>query len=109
MITIQDFQKVELKVGKIESADPVPGADKLLTLVVDIGGEKRQMAAGIALSYKPAELIGKSVVVVTNLEPAVIRGIRSDGMLLATWKRGDATSISLVTLDREAMPGQPIS
>jgi methionyl-tRNA synthetase len=109
MITIQDFQKVELRVATVESAERVPGADKLLKLVVDLDGEKRNLVAGIALSYSPEELVGKTVVVVANLEPATIRGIRSEGMILAAWRKGDEGSLALVTLDRPAVPGMIIS
>ncbi|NIM04862.1 MAG: methionine--tRNA ligase subunit beta [Armatimonadetes bacterium] len=109
MISFQDFQKMELRVGKIEAAERVSGADKLLKLTVDIGGEKRTLAAGVAVAYSPEELTGKSVVVVTNLEPATIRGIRSEGMLLAGWLKGDESTISLVTLDRELPSGAAVS
>jgi len=109
MISIQDFQKLELRVGKIEAAERVPGADKLLKLTVDIGGEKRTMAAGIAPAYSPEQLVGKSVVVVVNLEPATIRGIRSEGMILAAWHKPDLSTLSLVTVDREIAPGASVS
>ena len=109
MITIQDFQKIELRVATVESVERVPGADKLLKLVVDLDGEKRDLVAGIAMSYSPEQLVGKTVVVVANLEPATIRGIRSEGMILAAWRKGDASSLALVTLDRPAVPGMTIS
>jgi methionine--tRNA ligase beta chain len=109
MITYEDFKKLELKVGKIEQAEPVAGADRLLKLVVDLGEEKREMVAGIAFAYKPEELVGKSVIVVVNLEPATIRGVRSEGMLLATWNKSDYGTLSLLTVDREAAPGQSVS
>jgi methionyl-tRNA synthetase len=110
MISFQDFQKMELKVGKIEAAERVAGADKLLKLTVDIGGgEKRTMAAGIATAYSPEQLVGKSVIVVANLEPATIRGIRSEGMLLAAWHKPDLNTLSLVTVDREISAGASVS
>jgi methionyl-tRNA synthetase len=83
VITYDDFKKLELKVAKILSAEAVPGATKLLKLQIDLGTEQRQIVAGIALAYKPEELVGKSIVVVANLAPAVIRGVESNGMLLA--------------------------
>lgn len=82
-ITIDDFKRVELRVGLVKAAEKVPGADKLLKLEVDIGTETRTLVAGIAKSYTPEELVGKSVVVVVNLKPAKLRGIESRGMLLA--------------------------
>jgi methionyl-tRNA synthetase len=82
-IGIEDFAKVELRVGIVQSAEKVAGADKLLKLLVDIGGEVRQVLAGIALAYTPEELVGRKVVVVTNLAPRKMRGVESNGMLLA--------------------------
>jgi len=109
MISIQDFQKVKLQVGRVEAAERVAGADKLLKLVVDLGSEKRTLVAGIALSYAPEEVVGKCVVVVANLEAATIRGIRSEGMILAAWRPGDERSISLLTVDREVAAGSMVS
>jgi methionyl-tRNA synthetase len=82
-ITIEDFAKVELRVGRIESAERIQGADKLLKLMVNIGDEVRQVLAGIALAYAPENLVGRKVVVVTNLAPRKMRGLESNGMLLA--------------------------
>src|ERR1700677_3530679 len=82
-IAIEDFAKVELRVGVVKSAERIQGADKLLKLLVDIGDEVRQVLAGIALSYAPEDLVGRKVVVVTNLAPRTMRGLESNGMLLA--------------------------
>ncbi len=82
-IGIEDFAKVELRVGVVKSAEKVAGADKLLKVMVDIGDEVRQVLAGIAPSYAPEELVGRKVVVVTNLAPRKMRGVESNGMLLA--------------------------
>ncbi len=106
VITYDDFKKLELKVAKIVSAEPVPGATKLLKLMIDLGSEQRQIVAGIALAYKPEELVGKSIVVVANLAPAVIRGVESNGMLLAA--TGPA-GLALATPDRETAPGATVS
>jgi len=106
VITYDDFKKLELKVAKIVSAEPVPGATKLLKLMIDLGTEQRQIVAGIALAYKPEELVGRSIVVVANLAPAVIRGVESNGMLLAA--TGPA-GLALVTPDRETAPGATVS
>jgi methionyl-tRNA synthetase len=83
-ITIDDFAKVEMRVGMVKSAERIQGADKLLKLMVDIGDEVRQVLAGIALGYTPEELVGRKVVVVTNLAPRKMRGLESNGMLLAS-------------------------
>jgi len=82
-IGIEDFAKVELRVGVVKSAERIQGADKLLKLMVDIGDEVRQVLAGIALSYAPEDLVGRKVVIVANLAPRKMRGLESNGMLLA--------------------------
>ena len=82
-ITIDDFAKVELRVGVVKSAERIQGADKLLKVIVDIGDEVRQVLAGIATAYAPEDLVGRKVVVVTNLAPRKMRGLESNGMLLA--------------------------
>jgi methionyl-tRNA synthetase len=82
-ISIDDFMKVELRVGQVKVAEKVKGADKLLRLEVDIGTEVRQLVAGIALAYKPEELIGRKVVIVANLQPRKLRGLESNGMIVA--------------------------
>jgi len=105
VVNIKDFQNLDLRVGEILTAEPVPGANKLLKITVDIGTEQRTLVAGIALSYKPEDLIGKKIVVVANLEPATIRGVRSEGMLLAGSVIGDDTSIALVTPEKSLPNG----
>ena len=82
-IGIEDFAKVEMRVGEVKSAERVAGADKLLKLMVDIGDEVRQVVAGIATVYAPEKLVGRKVVVVTNLQPRKLRGVESNGMILA--------------------------
>ncbi|HEY6271450.1 MAG TPA: methionine--tRNA ligase, partial [Terriglobales bacterium] len=82
-ITIDDFMKVELRVGQVKAAERVKGADRLLRLEVDIGSEVRQVVAGIALAYEPATLIGRKVVLVANLQPRKLRGLESNGMIVA--------------------------
>jgi methionyl-tRNA synthetase len=82
-IGIEDFAKVEMRVGLVKSAERVAGADKLLQLQVDIGEEVRQIVAGLALAYKPEDLVGRKVVVVTNLQPRKLRGVESNGMIVA--------------------------
>ncbi|MGC8783598.1 MAG: methionine--tRNA ligase [Armatimonadota bacterium] len=90
LITIQDFQKLEIKIAEVKSAEPVPNTSKLLKLTVDIGGEERTLVAGIAETYSPQDVIGKQIVVLTNLQPATIRGVQSQGMLLAAEVDGKA-------------------
>jgi methionyl-tRNA synthetase len=88
MITIEQFQQVELRVATVKEAAPHPNADRLLVLKVDLGGEERQIVAGIRAHYDPATLVGTQVVVVANLEPATLRGVQSQGMLLAATGEG---------------------
>ena len=82
-ITIDDFAKVELRVGQVKVAEKVKGADKLLRLEVDLGTEVRQIVAGIAKAYDPEKLIGRKVVIVANLAPRKLRGLESQGMIVA--------------------------
>jgi methionyl-tRNA synthetase len=82
-ITIDDFAKVDLRVATVLEAERVKGADKLLRLVVDVGFEKRQILAGIATAYAPESLIGRKVVIVANLQPRKMRGLESNGMVVA--------------------------
>jgi methionyl-tRNA synthetase len=82
-ISIEDFAKVEMRVGEIVSAEPVAGAKKLTKLRVDIGTEVRQVVAGIAEYYTPEQLVGMKVVLVTNLQPRKLRGVESNGMIVA--------------------------
>jgi methionyl-tRNA synthetase len=83
MITIDQFRAIELRIGTVLTAEPHPNADRLLVLRVDVGGEERQLVAGIRAHYEPAVLVGRQVVVVVNLEPAKLRGVESQGMVLA--------------------------
>ena len=87
-ITIEDFAKVELRVGQVKAAEKVKGADKLLRLEVDLGTEVRQVVAGIAESYAPELLIGRKVVIVANLAPRKLRGLESNGMIVAASPEG---------------------
>jgi methionyl-tRNA synthetase len=82
-ISIDDFAKVEMRVGQVKVAEKVQGADKLLRLEVDIGTEWRQVVAGIAEAYAPESLVGRKVVLVVNLQPRKLRGLESNGMIVA--------------------------
>ena len=101
LISINDFAKVELRVGKVLQAEKVEGSSKLLKIKVDVG-EERQIVAGIGKVYSPEELVGKHIVVVTNLKPAKLMGVESQGMLLAA---GDENNLSIVTLEKEIPVG----
>lgn len=85
MFTFEDFQKIDLRVGKIITVEKVDGSDRLLKFLVDLGPEigQRQLVAGIAQFYQPEEMVGKQIVVVINLESKIIKGLESQGMLLA--------------------------
>jgi methionyl-tRNA synthetase len=88
-ITIDDFSKVEIRVGLVKSAEQVKGADKLVHMMIDIGEpEPRSIVAGIALAYKPEQLIGRKVCIVANLQPRKLRGIPSQGMVMAASLEG---------------------
>ena len=102
VITYDDFAKIRLRTAKIMGAEPIEGAIKLLKLNVLMGDERRQIVAGIALYYKPEELIGKTVVVVSNLAPIKLRGVESQGMLLAASK---GERMRLVTVDGDLSSG----
>jgi methionyl-tRNA synthetase len=104
-IEYADFEKVKLRTARILDAARVEGADKLLRLQIDVGGEPRQIVAGIARHYAPETLIGKTIVIVANLKPATIRGIESDGMLLAA-SQGD--QLRLVTVDGDLPSGAAV-
>lgn len=95
-ITIDDFSKVELKVAEVLKAEPVPGADRLLKIQLDLGSEQRQVVSGIAKYYSPEDLVGKKVICVTNLKPVKLRGELSQGMILAGSK---GKKLQLATID----------
>jgi methionyl-tRNA synthetase len=102
MVTIEDFRKIELKVAEIKEVNDHPNADRLYVVTVDLGGKIKQVVAGIKGSYKKEDLLGKQVVVVDNLEPAVLRGVESQGMLLAA---SDEQGICIVSLERKVKLG----
>jgi methionyl-tRNA synthetase len=105
-ITYDDFKKIELKIAKITAAEDVPGAEKLLKLQIDLGNsEKRQIIAGIKKMYPAESLIGKEIAVVTNLEPRMVMGAESNGMLLAA--SSDSGPVILIP-EREVPPGSGI-
>ncbi len=105
LISIEEFQRLDLRVGRIIQAEEIPGADKLLKLSIDLGDKQVQVVAGIKQHYSPEELPGKLVAMVANLKPATIRGIRSEGMILAA---SDGT-LALLSPDKQVEPGTRIS
>ncbi len=105
-ISIEDFAKLELKVGLVVESQRVEGADKLLVSKIKIGDETRQIVSGIAKAYPPEEFVGKKVVVITNLKPVKLRGVLSEGMILAA---SDKKNLSVLTLDQDMPDGTKIS
>ncbi|MBI4689392.1 MAG: methionine--tRNA ligase subunit beta [Nitrospirae bacterium] len=105
MITIEDFAKVELTIGKVLEAQRVEGSNKLIVMKVDTG-EERQIVAGIGKAYIPEDLIGKNIVVVTNLQPAKLMGVESQGMLLAA--SDDEGNLSIITPEKGIKQGAKV-
>jgi len=104
-ITIDDFARMELRVAKVLSAEQHPNADKLIVMRIDLGDEKRQIVAGLRDWYSPEDLAGRSIVVVANLQPAVLRGVESKGMLLAAQSGND---VVILTPEKELPPGSKV-
>ena len=107
-ISFDDFVKIKLRVGKVVEAAEHPNADRLLVLQVDLGDERRQLCAGIKGYYEPENLVGADIVVVTNLAPRMMRGVESQGMLLAATVP-DMSGCTLLTIREPIPPGTPIS
>lgn len=105
-ISIDDFDKVQIQVGEIIQCEPVPKAKKLLVSQIKIGAETRQIVSGIAKYYKPEEMVGKKVAVITNLKPCKLCGVESQGMILAAGD--DEGNLSLVTVDKDIVAGSEI-
>lgn len=108
VIQFDDFAKVDLRVATVISAEPHPNADKLMVLQVDLGDEKRQILAGIRAYYEPEQLVGQQIVVVKNLAPRQMRGLESQGMLLAA-SNSDHSKVILVRPEKEIEPGAAVS
>jgi methionyl-tRNA synthetase len=105
-VSYEQFSQLDLRVGKIIDVESVPEADRLYKLTVDVGEEEpRTLVAGLAEAFGARELLDASVVVVANLEPAKIRGVQSNGMVLAA---GDKVPLALVTFDRDVEPGTKV-
>ena len=105
LITYADFQKLELRTGRIKSAERVAGTDKLMRIIVDIGSGERQLVAGIAETYSADELIGKNIIVLANLAPKKLKGLESQAMLLAAVVDNKPV---LLTTDKNTEPGAAV-
>lgn len=108
-ISIDDFKKVEIKIGQIKTAEKVANADKLLRLEVNFGTEQRQIVSGIAEFYPdPTALVGKKCPFITNLEPRIIKGLESNGMIMAAVDR-ESNNLSLLSVNDDIPAGTKIS
>ncbi len=105
-IKLEDFKKLDIRVGEVLSASRVAGTEKLIEVKVDIGGEVRTLATGIVPAYGPEELVGKRIIVLANLEPRRVRGIDSQGMLLAAEWEG---RVALLTVEKDAPKGAKVT
>ncbi len=105
MVSFDDFMKLEIKIGTVKAAEKVEGADKLIRLELDLGGETRQVVAGLAPYYTQEQLLGKQIPVLVNLEPRKLRGVESQGMILAAVAEGRPV---LLTPEDHIPPGSPV-
>jgi methionine--tRNA ligase beta chain len=105
MITLDDFKKIELRVATIKDVADHPNADRLFVLQVDLGEKTKQIVAGIKKGYAKEELLGRQVVVIDNLEPALLRGVESQGMLLAA---SDDETIAVLSPQKAIKPGSVV-
>lgn len=104
-VTFADFKKVELRVAKVVSVENHPNADKLYVLKIDVGGVEKQIVAGLRPHMGPERLLGRQVIVVNNMTPTPIRGVESNGMLLAV---SSGTEVNLVVPDKESILGSEV-
>ena len=111
MIDFDTWRKLDLRIGQVLSAEPHPNADRLIVMQVDLGSEKRQLVAGLKEHYEPESLVGRKIVVLANLEPAKLRGVESQGMLLAATDTSESGEqvVSILMSDRDVSPGSKIS
>ena len=108
MVSIDEFGKMDIRVGEIKSAENHPNADKLCVLKVDLGSEERTIVTGIKGHYELDKLVGRKIVVIVNLDPVVLRGVKSEGMLLAAGS-DDRKEICLLDVDSKAENGWKVS
>ncbi len=107
-ISFADFQKMDLRVAQILTAEEIEGADKIYKLTVELGGEQRTLVAGIKLHYPKEELPGKKVIMLANLEPKKIRGVESHGMVLCAHSE-DRSQLVCTTVEKDIAPGSKVS
>ena len=105
MVSIEDVAKLELKIAKIEAVEDHPDADRLYVLRIKVGEEQKTIVAGIKKAYEKEDLVGKKIVVINNLEPATLRGVESQGMLLAA---SDEDTLTLISPEREIPDGAKV-
>lgn len=105
MIPFEDFKKLSIKIARIKEVKDHPNADKLYVIKIDVGGEEKEVVAGIKKAYNPEDLKEKLVVVVDNLETATIRGVESKGMILATH---DGDKLAVLSPDKDVSPGSTV-
>ncbi len=108
VVTYDDFAKLDLRVATIVQAEPHPNADKLIVMQVDLGTEKRQIIAGLRQYYDPAAMVGKQIIVVANLAPRMMRGMESNGMLLAA-SSPDHSRVIVLTPEKDIEPGAVVT
>lgn len=108
-ITFEQFSALDLRVGKVSEAQVHPNADRLLVVQVDMGDHQRQLVAGLKQWYEPEDLVGKTVVVLINLKPRTMRGVESQGMLLAAIEGDPPAKVVALTLDRPIVTGAVVS
>ncbi len=104
MIGINDFKRLDLRIGQILTAEPIPKKQRLLKVQVDLGDEQRTLVGGLAEYYTPDQLVGLQVVVVANLEPAMIGGVRSEGMMLGVGC-SEGQDVALLTVNKAVTSG----
>ena len=102
MATIDDFKKLEFRIAQIKEANDHPNADKLLVLTLDLGDRQKQVVAGIKNFYSKEELVGRQVVLIDNLDPVILRGVESQGMILAG---SDENTLAVISPDKKLKPG----
>ena len=108
IITFDDFAKINLRVGRVIEAADHPNADKLLVLKVDLGGEQRQIVAGLRGYYTAEQLVGRNIILVANLAPRMMRGLESQGMLLAA-SNADRSRVIVLSPEADIEPGSVVS
>lgn len=107
MISMEDFKRLDLRVGEIHVVEPIAGTKRLLKVQVDLGHEQRTLVVGLAAYYTPPQLTGMKVIVLANLEPATIRGVVSQGMLLGAGCN-EGKDVGLLTVNKDVPNGTPV-